>query len=143
MSDDNDSQQGQAGVPNIEELLAAMAPASTPGEAFGFAPGIDDLLRPLDPLKTVDILAGLMADARFQANHIRLDFALRLVLALAQGGRRPKPHEISNLLNSQLSEGRVTRLEDPIEDFFVESLPTRDGEFPNSVRQLGKSGNTY
>ena len=115
-SDDPDT---IADIPNIEELLARVAPPSTPSEALAFAPGIQELVVSLDPIRTVSIFAGLMTDPRFQAHQIRLDYAVRIILSTAQGNRRPKSDEIDRLLNTQLALARVARLEDPIEYFFV------------------------
>src|ERR1700674_1819646 len=106
-----------ASVPNIEDLLARMAPAQTPAEALAHAPKIEALIGPLDPARTVGALAGLMTEPRFQANGIRLEWAIRMVLGLASGNRRPKPAELAHLLNTELAAARVNRLEDPIEDF--------------------------
>lgn len=116
-------------VPNIAELLARIAPPSTPDEAIALAPQMMDLLPGLDPLKAVAIIAGLASDPRFQAHQVRFDYALRIVLSTARGSRRPRQSDLAELLNSQLVQARVARLEDPIEDFFVEALPTREGEF--------------
>ena len=72
---------------------------------------------------------GLATDPRFQVHQIRLDYALRIVLAMARGSRRLRQTDLTQLLNAQLVHARVARLEDPIEDFFAESLITREGEF--------------
>lgn len=82
-----------------------------------------------DPVATVAILAGLQTEARFQANHIRLDWAIRIALACARGTRRPSRGDLNELLNSGLEKARVLRLEDPIEGFFVEPVPTDQGDF--------------
>jgi hypothetical protein len=116
-------------VRDIEGLLVRMAPAQTPAEALAHAPTIDALIGPLDPTRSVDVLAGLMTEPRFQANGTRLEWAIRMVLALASGHRRPKPAELAQLLNSELATARVNRLEDPIEDFFVEPVLARRGDF--------------
>ena len=115
-------------VPNIQELLARMAPPQVPIGAIGFAPALQTKISTFDPLRTIDLLAGLMTEPKFQANGIRLDWAIRLVLAYANGHRRPKQRDLLELLNRLMEEARVTRLEDPIEDFFVESLPTQTGD---------------
>jgi hypothetical protein len=116
-------------IPNIEELFARMASAATPAEAMSYAEQIADLVSPFDPHKSIETFAGLMTDPRFQAHQVRLDFAVRLVLGIGTGSRRPKRGAVIELLNNQLEVGGVARLEDPIEDFFVESLPTRYGQF--------------
>jgi hypothetical protein len=129
MSEPEDpSQDGE--IPNIDELLSRLASATTPLDALHFAPDISDLVAGLDPLKTANLLAGLITDPRFQANHIRLDWAVRVVLAMANGHRRPRRGEIGALLNDALQKARVTRLEDPIEDLFAEPLLTRSGDYP-------------
>ncbi|MCP3463067.1 hypothetical protein [Bradyrhizobium sp. CCGUVB23] len=116
-------------LPNIEELLARVAPPGTPDEALALAPQMMDLVLGLDPLKAVAIIGGLATDPRFQAHQIRLDYTLRIVLAMARGSRKPRQTDLAELLNAKLVQARVARLEDPIEDFFVESLLTREGEF--------------
>jgi hypothetical protein len=128
MTSDPEGGSDQSG-PDIETILARLAPPDTPLDAISRAPNIHDAISPLDPLKTVDILAGLMTEARFQANATRLDFAIRIVLALGTGRRRPKQANLKSFLNDELSAAGVARLEDPIEDFFVESLPTDHGDF--------------
>lgn len=128
MSDSNNIDNSTE-IPNIEELLARLAPPSTPDEALALAPQMIDLVAALDAPKAMGIIAGLTTDPRFQAHQIRLDYALRIIFSMAQGGRKPRQQEIHSLLNIELVQVRVSRLEDPIEDFFVESLPTPDGEF--------------
>jgi hypothetical protein len=118
-----------ADIPNLEELLARIAPPDTPTQAISLAPDIVGLVSRWHPEKAVKVLSGLMTDPRFQAHLTRLDWAVRLVLGIAGGSRRPKRADLDQLLNIEFSTGRVTMLEDPVEDFFVESLPTRSGDF--------------
>lgn len=118
--------------PDIEDFLAALAgmsPPTTPAGALANEPAIEELVRQFDPARAIDILAGLLTDARFQANNIRLELAVRLVIGLSSGSRRPKATDLNILLNSQLENARTAWLEDPIEDFFVESIVTHQGEF--------------
>lgn len=133
MTDDNDDSQGPPNnTPSREEILAAiaaMAPPTTPADAVTIEPAIEDLVRRFDPARTIDILAGIQTDPRFQANNVRLEIASRLVIGLSNGSRRPKAAELSLLLNSLLAKAHVNWLEDPIEDFFVEAIPTPQGEF--------------
>ena len=86
---DSDPLDDTPELPNIEEFLARLAPPSTPDEALALSPQIIDLVAPLNPLKAINIVAGLMTDPRFQAHQIRLDYALRIIIATAQGHRRP------------------------------------------------------
>lgn len=115
-------------APNIGEWLARMAPPDTPAEAIELCPELNELTIELDPMKSAAALAGLMTDTRFQANHIRIDFALRIVLARGLGRRKLGQKVLGRLLNHALVEARVARLEDPIEDFFTDVLPTTRGD---------------
>jgi hypothetical protein len=124
------SDNSQAGpIPSIEELLAGMTSAATPADALGYAKDMAGLVESLDPHKAIEMIAGLMTDPKFHANQVRLDFAVRIIWGVGKGARRPKRVELIELLNNQLEVARVAQLEDPIEDFFIESLPTRDGQF--------------
>ncbi|HKM71620.1 MAG TPA: hypothetical protein VJX94_16465 [Stellaceae bacterium] len=90
---------------------------------------LGDLVADLDPLKAVAAVAGMMTEPRFQAHTVRLDYCLRLILATAHGKRRLGYRELNKLLNDLLVEARVGRLEDPIEDFFTEAIPTKRGDY--------------
>ena len=106
-----------------------MAPPSTPGQALALSTNLHDLVTDLDPAKAAATLAALMTDPRFQAHTVRLDYGLRLVLSTGCGKRKLRRAGLSELLNRSLVEARVDRLEDPIEDFFIEAIPTRHGDY--------------
>jgi hypothetical protein len=125
MSDEKEPSE----LPDIEQLFARMAPAQTPNEALNYSETMAGLVASLDPLRSVEVFSGLMTDPSYQAHQVRLDYAVRIILGAGNGHRRLKRAEIIDLLNNQLELGRVARLEDPIEDFFVESLPTRYGQY--------------
>ena len=114
---------------DIEALLARMAPPQVPSDAIALNPALADLIEGLAPGPTVAALAGLQTEPQFQANLVRTEWAIRLVLALARGTRQPSRSDLHQLLNTALSKARVNLLEDPIEDFFVEPVPTTEGDF--------------
>lgn len=114
---------------DIEAFLAKSAPSELPRDVLAAAPKLAASLRGLDPIATVAILAGLQTDPRFQANTVRLDWATRLVLALSRGAKKPSRADLDRLLNVSLPQARIAVLEDPIEDFFVEPIPTQQGDF--------------
>jgi hypothetical protein len=114
---------------DIEALLARMAPPGLPSDVLASSPNLTKLLRDLDPVATVATLAGLQTEPQFQANLVRLEWAIRLVLALARGTRKPSRRDLHQLLNVALEKARVNLLEDPIEDFFIEPVPTTVGDF--------------
>lgn len=65
-----------------------------------------------------------MTEPRFQANTIRLDFLLRLVLSFSSGRVKLRSQELNILLNEALVEAGVATAEDPPEDFFVRNVVT-------------------
>jgi len=114
---------------DFEQLMAAMRMPETPADALSEAPSLRAAVQELNVFETLEALGGLATDPRFQGNAVRLDWATRLVAALAHGRRAPTRNALSALLNRQLTEARVNRLEDPVEDFFVERLLTPQGDF--------------
>lgn len=114
---------------NIEELLARLAPPSTPAEALAYSPGLGELASNLDPLRSLPVLAGMMTDQRFQAHTVRLDYALRVVVSVGHGRQKLRHRQLNQLLNEHASEARIRQLEDPIEDFFTEVIPTARGDY--------------
>lgn len=114
---------------DIEALLERMRPPTLPHEICEKVPKLKAWLTRLDRTHTLVLLAGLQASPEFHANTIRLDWAMRLVAAFADGKERLNRDKLATLLNVSLKNADVTRLEDPIEDFFVAPVVTRAGEF--------------
>jgi hypothetical protein len=124
-----DDQPEHPSIEDIEKLLARMAPPDTVLAAMSINSQIPLALAQFSREKSVEIYAGLMTDPRFQAHTTRFDWAIRCILGYARGQRRPKQADVSHFLNRELVAARIARLEDPIEDFFTESLPTRRGDY--------------
>lgn len=115
---------------DIEELLARMTPPpAVPSEAIERAPALYGALKRLDPMRSALLVAGLTTEPQFQANLIRLDWLLRLVLTYGHGGRKAHRSDLHGLLNGALVEADAVRLEDPPEETFTESVPTSRGNF--------------
>lgn len=114
---------------DIEALLESMRPPSLPREICEKLPKLKAWLTRLNREHTLTLLAGLQATPEFHANTIRLDSAMRLVAAFADGKEKLNRDKLAMLLNVSLKKADVTRLEDPIEDFFIAPVITRDGEF--------------
>ena len=106
-----------------------MRPPSLPSELCAKNPKLQPWLVRLDRRHTLTLLAGVQASSEFHANTIRLDWAMRLVAAFSDGSERLNRDKLTSLLNVSLKKTEVTRLEDPIEDFFVAPIITRGGEF--------------
>lgn len=128
MSEDPSFDPGEK-MPSLAELMARMATPETPKAALAFATELTSMLVVLDPIKTLPIVAGLMTLPKFQANYDRLDWAIRLVMGLGRGTRKPKKRNLEELLNRGLMVARVGLFEDPVEEFFVDHFPTPRGGF--------------
>lgn len=118
-----------AGTAHTEEQLARVAHPSIPIQSWDRGNVNIYSLRTWKQGFTVSTLAGLLTEARFHANGIRLDWLQRLAFAKAGGQRRPKHAELSRALNRGLEEARVLRLEDPVEDLFCQRIVSTRGDF--------------
>ena len=128
MSDEPEDEPPEDAL-DIEDLLARMTPPSVPSEAIERAPSLYGALNRLDPMRSALLVAGLTTEPQFQANLIRLDWLLRLVLTYGHGGRKAHRSDLHGLLNGALVEAGAFRLEDPPEENFTESIPTSRGNF--------------
>ncbi len=121
-------EEQEGALPNIEELLEAMRLPNIPDGADEFA---ETALLPITgwkKLHTAAIVAGLMTEAKYQVNAIRLDWLQRLVLSRSKGQKKPNRAAIASILNSAFEGTRITRREDPIEDLFCDVVPTSRGD---------------
>jgi len=114
---------------DIEQLLARMQPPGVPEETAAMSPALMDEIRQWSRTHAVRTIAGLLTEPRLHANHIRLEWLLRLVIPNALGKRKPRRDHLSTVLNSYLVEARVARLEDPIEDLFCDYINTAEGSY--------------
>jgi hypothetical protein len=113
----------------MQKLLESIWVPQTPDEAATFAP---DALRPISKLKklqTAAVVAGLLTEPRHHVNAVRLDWLQRLVLSTANGKIKPSKENLETILNISFEAARIVRLEDPIEDFFCDAIPTSRGDF--------------
>jgi hypothetical protein len=113
---------------DIREILSRLTLPTTPAQSMGLAQGELDAIRSWKRSKALALVAGMLTDVRYHAHVIRLDWLTRLITAHAEGKKKPKRRELANILNKALSAALVTNLEDPIEGFFVEAVPTSRGD---------------
>ncbi|MES3106787.1 hypothetical protein [Sphingomonas aurantiaca] len=73
-------------------------------------------------------LAALQLDPQLHVHAVRFYWASRLVAGLAVGDTQPNRADLLRFLNSDLGKADVSRLEDPSEDLFVQTVSTRQGE---------------
>lgn len=103
---------------------------AVPADAVQRVPQLARRIARWDQGQALALLAGLQLEPRFHANHIRLTWATRLVLGLADGKQQVGRSDLMRLLNADLDKADVLRIEDPSEDFFLTPIATRFGEIP-------------
>jgi hypothetical protein len=114
---------------DIEALLESLRPPRIPDEAFD--PGNADLCQITSWRRghAVARLSGLATVPAFQANGIRIDWLIRLVLAKSDGRCKLKARTLARTLNAGLERAQVLRLEDPIEDLMCDVIATNRGNY--------------
>ena len=86
-------------------------------------------LKYFHPIKSANLVAGLIIDPRFHANTIRLEALLHYILANCVGKQRPSSKEIQAWLNDFPPISDTAFMEDPMEDVFVTKVLTDHGDF--------------
>lgn len=94
---------------------------------------ISGCLRTCDPKSAIARLGGLLTVPALQANTTRIETLVHLAAAYCHGRRDLRRSEIGHLLNERLGEVSVTSLEDPVEDVFVTSVETPEGNLAEVV----------
>jgi hypothetical protein len=79
------------------------------------------------PVKSASFVAGLLTDPSFHANALRIELLIHLLMAFAEGTKRPSIGDLNSWLNSDLGSTAFAHMEDPVEDVFITSVITKDG----------------
>lgn len=80
---------GEFDLAALEAMIAASAPPQTPSGVLDALNGLEARLACLDRFQTLAVLAGLQTDPAFGCNMVRLEMAMRLVLACSNGQGAP------------------------------------------------------
>jgi len=112
-----------------EYLLARLAAAKKPSAAFVDRPTLRAELEPFHPLKSAILVAGLLTEPSVQANTIRIEALIHLLLASANGTAAPSRRVITKWLNGELGSTTISLMEDPPEDVFVSNVTSAEGNF--------------
>ncbi len=123
------SEREESVPPELADLLSRMALPTTPLASAGNASGQLDTIWAWKRSQAAAVVAGLQTDLRFHAHVIRLDWLQRLIIGQSEGRKKPKRKDLSQMLNAAMSAAGIDSLEDDIEGFFVESVPTQRGDF--------------
>lgn len=88
---------------------------------------LSQLLRKYKLQPTLTLVSGLLTEPTLQANTLRLETLVHLIVAHCRGDREPRADEIGHWLNKQLGTTHIAALEDPVEDVFVTNVETPEG----------------
>jgi hypothetical protein len=128
-ADDKSKDSSPTGTDFPEYLLARLAAAQKPSAAFVDRPTLRAELEPFHPLKSATLVAGLLTEPSVQANTIRIEALIHLLLAFANGTVDPSHRVIRKWLNSELGSTTIALIEDPPEDVFVSNVTSAEGNF--------------
>jgi hypothetical protein len=92
-------------------------------------PNLRAELELFDPLTSAALVAGLLTEPSLQANTLRIELLIHLLLAFAVGNRNAGRPEIVRWIDSELGTTVFALMEDPPEDVFVSNVITPNGNF--------------
>ncbi len=111
-------------------MLPFFSPTGSPGsisDVFEECPNLERQLDPFHPVKSAALVAGLLTEPSFQANTLRLERLIHLLIAFGSGRKKPRDRDISRWLNKELGMTIFSQFEDPLEDVFVSNVITDEG----------------
>lgn len=82
-----------------------------------------------NPIKSANLVAGLLVHPKFHANTFRIEGLIHYILANCAGKQRPSPKKIRSWLNDFPPVSGAAFMEDPVEDVFVTNIMTDKGDF--------------
>ena len=109
------------------EMLALMKPSKEISQIIHDRPNIKNKLKPFHPIKAVALIAGLLTLPMLQANTLRLEMLIHLILLHSLGKKEPIAQHINLWLNKELGATSFVQLEDPVEDVFISNVITDRG----------------
>lgn len=127
---------------DIEEIVRRISPPSIPDESFANANSVLKEIEYWQRRRALQQLSGLQTDPSFHANNIRFDWLQRLIITYSNGKKKPSQKDLRKVLNQELEEANVLRLEDPIEDTFCDLIVTKSGNF-RIILGLWESATAY
>jgi hypothetical protein len=110
-------------------LLSLLATHRKISAVFEEQPDLKANLQVFHPFRSAELVAGLLTQPSLQANTLRIELLIHLLVAFAAGHRKPNRQKIDNWLNTELESTVFAMMEDPPEDVFVSNVTTADGNF--------------
>src|SRR5437899_6721016 len=110
-------------------LLSLLTTHRKISAVFEERPDLRANIQAFHPFESAALVAGLLTQPTLQANTLRIELLIHLLVTFAAGNRKPKRREIANWLNSELGSTAFAMMEDPPEDVFVSNVTTTEGNF--------------
>ncbi len=104
------------------DMLALMKPSKEISQIIHDRPTIKNKLRAFHPIKAATLVAGCLTLPSLQANTIRIEMLIHLILLHSLGKKEPTAQYIHLLLNEEIGATSFTQLEDPVEDVFISNV---------------------
>lgn len=118
---------------NLDEipasLLSLLAANRKISSVFEARPNLEAELRSFHPFRSAALVAGLLTQPALQANTLRIELLIHLLVAFSVGSRKPSRREITRWLNFELGSTVFTLIEDPPEDVFLSNVAKSEGNF--------------
>lgn len=108
-------------------MLDLVAPTRKISHIIQERASIKKKLRPFHPIKAAALISGLLTLPALQANTLRLEMLIHLILSHSLGKREPMAQHIHLWLNNELGATSFVHLEDPVEDVFISNIITDIG----------------
>jgi hypothetical protein len=123
-ADDKSTESSPTAEDFPEYLLARLAAAQKPSAAFADRPALRAELEPFHPLKAATLVAGLLTEPSVQANTIRIEALIHLLLAFANGTVAPSPAPVPTKMTGQIWRLGLYKVhENPSDDSGADSEP--------------------
>lgn len=107
--------------------LTSMPPRREISNIIQDRPSIKKKLRPFHPIKSAALISGLLTLPSLQANTLRLEMLIHLIMSYSIGKKEPMVQHIQLWLNTELGATSFVYLEDPVEDVFISNVITDAG----------------
>ena len=115
------------GYSNFLDMLTSMAPSREISHIIQDRPSIKKKIRPFHPIKAASLISGLLTLPVLQANTLRLEMLIHLIMSYSLGKKEPMAQHIQLWLNKELGATFFVHLEDPVEDVFISNVITDAG----------------
>jgi len=108
-------------------MIASMEANRKVSDVIKESSGLRGKLKPFHPIKSASLLSGLLTLPSLQANNLRIEMLMHLIMAYSKGNKEPELDQIKFLLNDKIGKTFFVHMEDPVEDVFISNVITEEG----------------